>query len=180
MSDEREPRFVEIIDQNDGEGAIKYWCGMLMLDPNAHATYQLLRVGRRIGEIVVMCLKEEFGEPRPSQVCASIVPMIDPPVTPSFPAGHALSAHLMSMLMGAAKRPGIHPDMLTALAKRVAQNRTVAGLHYPLDSEAGLKAAEKVFAMLMSDNPKCQKFYDLLEAAKKESKLPPKKPVNIP
>ena len=79
------------------------------------------------------------------------------------------------MLIGAAKRPGIHPDMLTALAKRVAQNRTVAGLHYPLDSEAGLKAAEKVFAMLMSNKPKCQKFRDLLEAAQKESKLPPKK-----
>ena len=43
-SDEREPRFVEIIDQNDAEGAIKYWLGMLMIDSRSvPATYQLIR-----------------------------------------------------------------------------------------------------------------------------------------
>lgn len=94
---EREDRFAEIIDQDDGDGAINYWQGMLKVDPARHPnTYLMLRVGRRIGEHVVMCLKGDFHCPRPSQLCPSIVPMIDPPVTPSFPAGHAVQAYLMS------------------------------------------------------------------------------------
>ena len=90
MGLEREARFAEIIDQDDGPGAINYWLGMLKIDPARHpATYLMLHVGRRIGEHVAMCLKGNFMCPRPSEVSPWITPMIDPPVTPSYPAGHA-------------------------------------------------------------------------------------------
>jgi acid phosphatase (class A) len=176
-SDEREPRFVEIIDQNDAEGAIKYWLGMLMIDAHsAPATYQLIRAARRIGEVVVMCLKHHFREARPSQACPAIVPMIDPPVTPSFPAGHALSAHLISAFLRAAQRPFVQPAMLDTVAGRVAYNRVIAGLHYPLDNEAGARAADLVYSMLIAkqktDNgevPRCPQFALLLEEARLES-----------
>jgi acid phosphatase (class A) len=150
---------------------------MLNVGPKAKATYQLIRVGRRIGEIVVMCLKEHFQEARPSQVCPAITPMIDPPDTPSFPAGHALSARLMSLLLGAADRPATQTAMLDALSERVAENRTIAGLHYPLDNLAGFKAAEKVFAMLTNgaDDRRCVRFLELIEAAKAEARPVPKK-----
>ena len=143
MADEREPRFVEIIDQHEAEGAIKYWLGMLMIDPSsAPAAYTLIRVGRRIGEVVVMCLKDQFREPRPSQVCPMIVPMVDPPITPSFPAGHALQSHLISKLVEVAERPFSNRSMLLELSRRIAENRIIAGLHYPLDNAAGVTAAE--------------------------------------
>jgi acid phosphatase (class A) len=173
MSDEREPRFVEIIDQHEGEGALKYWLGMLMIDPgNAPAAYELIRVGRRIGEVVVMCLKHHFREARPSQVCPAIVPMVDPPITPSFPAGHALQSHLISRLIEVADRPFVQPDMLYALSKRVAENRIIAGLHYPLDNEAGVIAANLVVDMLQTDDAtrRCPQFRGLLEEAKAESR----------
>jgi hypothetical protein len=35
---EREARFAEIIDQDDGAGAINYWLGMLKIDPVRHPT----------------------------------------------------------------------------------------------------------------------------------------------
>ena len=55
---EREARFAEIIDQDDGPGAINDWLGMLKIDPARHpATYLMLHVGRRIGEHVAICLK---------------------------------------------------------------------------------------------------------------------------
>jgi acid phosphatase (class A) len=143
-----------------------------MIDPaSAPAAYELIRVGRRIGEVVVMCLKHHFREARPSQVCPAIVPMIDPPITPAFPAGHALQSHLISKLIEAAERPFVQPDMLYALSKRLADNRIIAGLHYPLDNEAGVIAANLVFDMLKTDDATrhCPLFRGLLEEAKAES-----------
>ena len=46
-----------------------------------------------------MCLKVDFKSPRPSQLCPAITPMIDPPATPSYPAGHAVQAYLISLLL---------------------------------------------------------------------------------
>ena len=97
---ERDARFSEIIDQDDGPGSINYWLGMLKIDPARHpATYLMVHVGRRIGEHVVMYLKGHFSSPRPSQLSPMIMPMIDPPVTPSYPAGHAVQAYLISYLL---------------------------------------------------------------------------------
>ena len=170
-ADEREPRFAEIIDQHSGEGALKYWLGTLMIDASTPATYQLVHVARRLGEVVVMCLKGHFAEARPSQVCPTIAPMIDPPVTPSFPAGHALQSHLISLMVNASGRVINQGNSLFVLSNRVGENRIIAGLHYPLDNEAGVDAAEKVFAMLTTADAKrrCPKFAALLEAARKEN-----------
>lgn len=161
---EREDRYAEVIDQDDADGALNYWEGMLKIDPARHSnTYLLLRVARRIGEHVVMCLKGFFAAPRPSQLCPAIEPMIDPPVTPSFPAGHALQAFLASYLLAYClpKLPGqpqplpaiatlAHPGPqgsgpLFDLAWRVSENRIVAGIHYPIDIEAGISVAIECF-----------------------------------
>jgi acid phosphatase (class A) len=149
LAPEREERFAEIMDQDDADGATNYWFGMLQISPARHpATYLMVRVGRRIGEHVVMCLKGFFRSPRPSQLCPAIVPMIDPPSTPSFPAGHAVQAYLISYLLAYSlpKLPQQYApeDNLKAasgvlfdLAERVSVNRVVAGLHYPTDIIAG-------------------------------------------
>jgi acid phosphatase (class A) len=149
LAPEREERFVEIMDQDDADGANNYWFGMLQVSPSRQpATYLMTRVGRRIGEHVVMCLKGFFRSPRPSQLCPAIVPMIDPPSTPSFPAGHAVQAYLISYLLAYSlpKFPQQYTpeDNLAAasgvlfdLTERVSVNRVVAGLHYPTDIIAG-------------------------------------------
>jgi membrane-associated phospholipid phosphatase len=169
---EREDRVAEIIDQDDGDGAINYWLGMLKIDPARHpATYLMAHIGRRIGEHVVMCLKGDFRSPRPPQLCPAITPMIDPPVTPSFPAGHALQSYLMSYLLayslsdaaGVTKLPQHTlpaPNSALAvflapatcpkgplfdLANRVSENRIVAGIHYPTDIRAGQAVAVQTF-----------------------------------
>jgi hypothetical protein len=149
LAPEREERFMEIMDQDDADGANHYWFGMLQASPSRNpATYLMVRVGRRIGEHVVMCLKGFFRSPRPSQLCPGIVPMIDPPSTPSFPAGHAVQAYLISYLLAYSlpKLPQQYtPEddldaasgVLFDLAERVSVNRVVAGLHYPTDIVAG-------------------------------------------
>lgn len=156
---EREARFAEIIDQHDGEGAINYWLGMLRVDPRQNPwTHLLIRIAQRVGESVVMCLKEAFRAPRPSQLCPALVPMVDPPLTSAFPAGHALQSYLISYCLQGAlpnipqSAPPANPADprlgLFALAERVADNRVIAGLHFRVDNAAGEAVAKKCFGML--------------------------------
>jgi membrane-associated phospholipid phosphatase len=177
---ERDDRFSEVIDQDDADGAISYWLGMLKIDPARHpGTFLMVHVARRIGEHVVMCLKGDFKSPRPSQLCPAITPMIDPPVTPTFPAGHAVQSYLISYLLayslsdaqGQTNLPQHRlppansslatfmgdPDPNTAptgalfhLAQRVSVNRIVAGLHYPTDIKAGQAVAVQIFKDLQN------------------------------
>jgi membrane-associated phospholipid phosphatase len=195
---EREARFAEIIDQDDGPGSINYWLGMLKIDPARHpATYLMVHLGRRIGEHVAMILKGIFLCPRPSQVSPWITPMIDPPVTPSFPAGHAVQSYLISFLLaysfstpaGVTNLPNVplpfpaiagpiaanfqlppanaplagflpnplnfnrSPSPLFDLAYRVAENRIVAGIHYPVDIRAGQFVAHRIFQDIRNVQP---------------------------
>ena len=154
---EREDRFAEILHQRDAEGAISYWMTMLGIDHARHPnTVQLIRVARKLGEMVVMCLKNDFDAARPSQLCPAILPMFDPPRTASYPAGHSLQSYLMSYLLLRAL-PEIPQSSkpvkgqwaqehqgLFALARRVADNRVIAGVHFDIDSEAGFEIACKI------------------------------------
>jgi len=166
---DREDRFSEIIEQHDAEGAISYYLGMLMIDPGKHPnTYLLIRVVRRIGEMVVMCLKDQIKFPRPSQFCPAIVPMIDPPMTSSYPSGHALQSRLITLALKAARPNVPHVGLLLDyLAQRVAENRIIAGLHFPSDNQAGINVADALFPMLQRGST--GKFAALVAAAAAEA-----------
>jgi hypothetical protein len=177
---EREDRFAEIIDQHDGEGAINYWLGMLNIHPAQHPnTFLLIRVARKIGEMAVMRLKHHFNAARPSQLCPAIVPMLDPPGTPSYPSGHALQAYLISCILVRAfpnvpqstvperwDNPETHSGLF-ALSRRVADNRKIAGLHFDVDNEAGFVLAKKI-DNLLGALPPTSRFQALISAVRKE------------
>ena len=123
---ERDDRFDEVIDQDDGEGAINYTLGMLKIDPARYsATNLMVRIARRIGEHVVMCLKGDFMSPRPPQLCPAITPMIDPPLTPSLSGGSCrailpdcLPAGILPAEVAATQLP--QPSQLCKSGNRVA------------------------------------------------------------
>ena len=168
LAPDREDRFAEIIDQHDAEGCISYFLGMLAIDPARNPmTYLLVRTARRIGEHVVMVLKAANLVARPSQTCPALVPMIDPPVTPSFPAGHSLQARLMARCLQAARPGAFRATMLDYLADRIGKNRIIAGLHYPLDHAAGVNVADALFNML-NNAANAPRFVALLGAARAE------------
>ena len=83
--------------------------------------------------------------------------MIDPPNTPAFPAGHALQARLITRCLEMVVDPSNIPALnapptvtpLRFLADRIADNRVVAGLHFPRDNEAGVVVADTIFARLL-------------------------------
>ena len=55
--------------------------------------------------------------------------------------------------------------MLFDLSRRIAMNRVIAGLHYELDNDAGVTAAEACFKLLKEG----KEFGKLVVAARTES-----------
>jgi hypothetical protein len=163
---DRQDRFQEILSQHSGEGAISYFLGMLMIDPSRMPAMNLLiRVARRIGEHIVMVLKGQFRCPRPSQLCAAVVPMIDPPATPAYPSGHSLQSQLIARAIagatGANAIPGVPAipgtnlsivprHLIFDLADRIGHNRIIAGLHYQNDHIAGVAVANWCYVRLLT------------------------------
>jgi acid phosphatase (class A) len=166
---DRTDRYSEIVGQHNGEGAIGYFLGMLMIDPGRMpATNLLIRVARRLGEHIVMRLKGEFRCPRPSQYCPAIVPMIDPPATPAFPSGHSLQARLIARCLEATQPPMRPLHLLRDLAARIGENRIIAGLHFNQDHVIGSAVADWIFDRLLTPLGPNTPYQQLLAAARIE------------
>jgi hypothetical protein len=91
---------------------------------------------------VEMRLKHAFACPRPEALSPQIQPMLATPGHASWPSGHATESYMVAALLQAlleqANQTGPkYDEQLQRFAARVAVNRTVAGLHYPVDSAAG-------------------------------------------
>ncbi|CAN5365455.1 hypothetical protein BH11PSE9_BH11PSE9_33830 [soil metagenome] len=113
-------------------------------------------------------LKDKYERGRPYCCCQpSVPPMITPtqdlfPTHPAYPAGHATFAHAAALVWGA-----LFPELkerMIACAARVAENRVIAGLHYPSDNVAGVHLAEQAVAQLLASPD----FTQLMTAAQAE------------
>ncbi len=129
-----------------------HWSAVAMLGPDRHRyTWELIGVGLRFVAMMTMRLKFEFNVLRPGHRSAVIQPMILTPGYTAYPCGHATEAcfvaELLPLLAGdptypfstgdLARRPDGLARQLNRVAFRIAENRVVAGLHYPVDYLAG-------------------------------------------
>lgn len=138
-AEERPDRSAEIQVQADNLwpffSAITY-----VVPARAPRTAQLLAVATAMASAVAQQFKYQIGCPRPVDCSAAVQPLITTPSHASLPSGHATSAYLMQRvlqeLLGLSPNAGAAVAM-RRLARRVAENRTVAGLHFPMDSCAG-------------------------------------------
>ena len=142
----REDRFAEIEVQADQ--LWPFWDAILHLDVRAAPrTHELLHAGLLFAASVVLQIKHALAVPRPSEQSPFVMPIIEVPGHGSFPSGHATAAYLLSglvtRLLGLS---GTRKEVLQRLAYRVAYNREVAGLHYPIDSAAGRLLGETLAA----------------------------------
>jgi len=129
-----------------------------LLDPSRTPwTLELLDAGIRLAVMVEMRIKHALNVPRPVVLSPRIQPIIQTPAHGSLPSGHATEAAIVATLLShlaaardAGKRPVPEAEFLTLskrltecqhqryrVAARIAANRTVAGVHYPVDSAAG-------------------------------------------
>jgi hypothetical protein len=95
---------------------------------------------------------------------ATVMPMIPTPAHGTFPSGHAAEAFatatvlagLVEALAAKPKAKRAYPDplrirrLLYKQAERIAVNRTVAGVHFPIDSWAGAALGEAVGEVILA------------------------------
>jgi hypothetical protein len=139
-ADLREDRAAEILVQMTPP--VAFWCSLLPLHPTRNRwTMELLDVAMRFANSVEMRFKHALAFRRPNEYSAQVQPMIQTPRHSAFPSGHATEAHMAALVLRRLISPvyGTQSwgDQLMRQAHRIAVNRTVAGVHFPVDSAAG-------------------------------------------
>ena len=100
----------------------------------------MLDTAMRFANTAHMRFKAELQCPRPVELSAQVQPMILTPGHNSLPSGHATEAYMTAFILRELRGEALGSGLDTQLqrqAARIAINRTVAGVHYPIDSVAG-------------------------------------------
>lgn len=118
-------------------------------------TAQFLNVATEALGHFVHGIKHAFAVPRPWKGKSALAPIVAMPSHASFPSGHASYAYMTAELLSALS-PSANRDVLLEVAKYIADNRVVAGVHFPVDSVGGEVLGRGVAAWLAalgSTNP---------------------------
>ena len=148
-ADLRSDRIAETINQTFDLLSFFGMVGHLSASRNA-ATLEVLSTVLRLAVHVEMPVKHYCRAPRPIDYAPQIQPMIQTPDHSSFPSGHAIEVFAAATVM-ARLMTGLGPkDALTGsdavsqmaampfrIAHRIATNRSIAGVHFPVDSASG-------------------------------------------
>jgi hypothetical protein len=118
---------------------VPFWASIVGLQAHRHSwTMQLIWLALGMTSDLEMRFKHAFACPRPVELSPQIQPMIATPGHAAWPSGHATEAYMVSTVLQALVPNGAqYKEQLERQAARIAVNRTVAGLHYPVDSAAG-------------------------------------------
>jgi hypothetical protein len=144
-ADLRPDRAAEIVAQVTFP--LPFWSSLIGLHEHRHKkTLQLIDLAFGLAVHVEMRFKHMFAVIRPDELSPQIQPLIPTPGHGSWPSGHAteafITATVIEALLDAASPRGrkngeaCH-EQLQRLAARIATNRVVAGVHYPIDSAVG-------------------------------------------
>jgi membrane-associated phospholipid phosphatase len=135
----REERSTEILAQIDPQYA--FWASILGLRSDRHRhTLELINLTLQLCVFVEMRFKHALACWRPVDLSAQVQPIITTPGHGSLPSGHATQAYavaqVLSSLRGFTAGSPRH-EQLQRLSARIATNRVIAGVHFPVDSLAG-------------------------------------------
>ncbi len=100
---------------------------------------------------VLGAAKHEFARPRPFIVEPRLNPVIERPLSSSYPSGHSTWAYMTGLVLA-----DMVPERRVQILDRAAEfahNRSVAGVHYPSDVEAGRLAGTALAALLFDCPP---------------------------
>jgi membrane-associated phospholipid phosphatase len=143
-ADLRGDREAEILTQMGG--AVTFLSAIPFLHPErTRYTLELIAAVLRLANFVEMRFKQALASRRPNEYSPQVQPIILTPSHSTFPSGHATeaftAAYVLTALLAASPTvPYNDPSwrlQLMRLASRVAINRTIAGVHFPVDSAAG-------------------------------------------
>ncbi len=146
---EREDRLPEILSQAAGFWPFYESIIGFSLD-SAPSLAEVLAVGEDWVIHVLMALKHACAIHRPVQSNSLVLPVIATPGHGSLPSGHATTAAFTSELLRLLVYGGksLRAQQLDRLARRIAFNRVVAGVHFPVDSQVGYALGTQLARML--------------------------------
>jgi hypothetical protein len=137
----RSERATEVLAQIDPPYA--FWSSIVYMHPDrTRHTFELINLVLQVCVFIEMRFKHALACWRPVEYNAQIQPMITTPGHGSFPSGHATQiyavAHVLKSLLNDlnASYPTV-TGQLDRQAARIATNRVIAGVHFPVDSMAG-------------------------------------------
>jgi PAP2 superfamily len=153
-ADERPDRLAEILVQ--ARSLWPFWSAITNVVPGqTPRSAELMAVVQAVTSHLGHAFKQSLAVPRPVDLSALVQPCITTPGHGSLPSGHAMAAFVAVRLLrdllpssiagGGIDTVGIALDRT---ARRIAANRVVAGLHYPIDNSAGWCVAESAFDTL--------------------------------
>ncbi|MEL6480783.1 MAG: phosphatase PAP2 family protein [Pseudomonadota bacterium] len=141
-ADLRADRSAEILTQADQ--TLAYFATVAALDGDrTKHTIELLGAAHTLAATVSQQVKHALACIRPDRLSAQIQPMIPTPRHGALPSGHATEAFIVARVLQHLLAPvapgeaGQLGRLLMGQAHRIATNRTVAGVHYPVDSLCG-------------------------------------------
>jgi hypothetical protein len=143
-ADQRSDRGHEVLSQMDDFMA--FFSSLLGMTAGRNPkTLELLGTVQSIVGQITMIPKHLLACRRPDELDVRVTAMIPTPSHASFPSAHATQsiamARVLEALIGAVPTHfGDAPkrvEMCYRMAHRIAVNRTVAGVHFPMDSAAG-------------------------------------------
>jgi hypothetical protein len=145
-ADQRGERADEILSQL-GSFAPYFAMPLGLTEGRNPKTFELIDAVQTISGLATMIPKHLFACRRPAELDTRVMPLIATPSHGSFPSAHATQAFAMAVVLealinanpdhfgDAARRI----DLVYRTAHRIAVNRTVAGVHFPMDSAAGCR-----------------------------------------
>jgi hypothetical protein len=131
----RDERLAEIILQ---QSDILSFLGLpVNMGPTSHPwTLMLIQAVINATVKIEVEVKRLFSLARPSDIEPLINPVIQTPGHSSFPSGHATESACVAVLLEALLL-GRNSDEMRAIACRIAENRSVSGVHFNCDNVAG-------------------------------------------
>jgi membrane-associated phospholipid phosphatase len=121
--------------------------------PRAARAYALLGAVGYDAFIASQDGKYAYWYPRPAQVDPAVVPLFPAPNFPSYPSNHSTFSTARAEVL-AYLFPN-RADKVKALGKEAGDSRIWAGIHYPIDNEAGvllgMNVAKKFIAWAEND-----------------------------
>ncbi len=162
-SDQRLDRSSEILSQTGYP--TEYFAGILGLQAEANQRcFELISITQVIASHVAMVAKHHLACLRPDKRGATVMPMLPTPAHGTFPSAHAAEAFAVAtVLSGLVQTLDARPEprrlyplpkrvitLLYKQAERIAVNRTVAGVHFPIDSWAGAALGEAVGEIILA------------------------------
>lgn len=114
-------------------------------------------------------VKYEYSRKRPFEADVSIIPVVAPPGSPSYPCEHTVTAAAAATVLAYFfPQKG---DSILKLAKEAGQSRIYAGVQYPSDIAEGWKLGEQVAAKIIEQAQKDGSDIKYKDPMPKDAKL---------